>query len=347
MEIGIGLDQSLGLSWEEHRQLAREAASLGYTSAWTNASIWRDPFQVCGQWSTASAEVIPGGIGTGISVVPVPLWGPISLASAAASVAELSGGRFMLGVGSGGIHGAGYARTYGLQTQPPIALMRDWLRTLRALLDGQTVEYEGKTLALHGARINVQTPKVPLYLGALGEQMLRLAGEASDGAALNWCTPEQIAWCRERTAEGARRAGRDPAEIQMVEYIRICVDDDEDAARRAYTRALLGYALARPGVPKQLGYRGHFARMGFDQALTELEERRERGASEEEIVEAFPRDLARLVGYYGPASGAAAAFRRLADGLDLAIVRVVPARPGVEAVRAVMQACRPDLVRAV
>ena len=66
----------------------------------------------------------------------------------------------------------------------------------------------------------------------------------------------------------------------MIEYIRICVDDDEDVARRAYTRALMGYALARPGVSKALGYRGHFGRMGFDEALTELEERRERGASD-------------------------------------------------------------------
>jgi alkanesulfonate monooxygenase SsuD/methylene tetrahydromethanopterin reductase-like flavin-dependent oxidoreductase (luciferase family) len=341
MEIGIGLDQSLGLSWEEHRQLAREAAQLGYTSAWTNASVWRDPFQVCGQWSTASAEVVPGGLGTGISVVPVPLWRPVSLASAAASVSELSGGRFMLGIGSGRIHAPAYARTFGQETQPPIALVRDWLRVLRGLLAGQAVEYEGKTVALHGAQINVKHPPVPLYVGALGPQMLRLAGEASDGAALNWCTPETVAWSRERCAEGARKAGRDPAEIAMVEYIRICVDDDEDAARRAFTKVLLGYALAQPGVPKHLGYRGHFARMGFDEALGELEARRDAGASEQEIVENFPRDLAKLVGYYGPASGAAAAFERLSAGLDLAIVRVVPARKNVASVRAVMEACAP------
>ena len=53
-----------------------------------------------------------------------------------------------------------------------------------------------------------------------------------------------------------------------------------------------------------------------------------------------------MVGYYGPAAGAAAAFARLARGLDTAIVRVVPARPGVEAVLEVLDACRPELVRA-
>jgi hypothetical protein len=85
--------------------------------------------------------------------------------------------------------------------------------------------------------------------------------------------------------------------------------------------------------------------MGFDEALTELEARRERGAPQAEIIDAFPGELLRLVGYYGPADGAAAAFRSLAEGLDEAIVRVVPARPGLEAIVAVMRACRPELVR--
>ena len=82
----------------------------------------------------------------------------------------------------------------------------------------------------------------------------------------------------------------------MIEYIRISVDDDEDAARRAYIKALMGYALAWPGVDKTLGYRGHFGRMGFDEALTELEERRDRGASQDELIDAFPLELAQAGG---------------------------------------------------
>jgi hypothetical protein len=104
----------------------------------------------------------------------------------------------------------------------------------------------------------------------------------------------------------------------------------------------MGYALAWPGTNKALGYRGHFGRMGFDEALTELEERRDRGASEDELIDAFPLDLARLVGYFGSASGAAAAFRHLAEGLDTAILRVVAARPGLESIAAVMEACQPS-----
>lgn len=347
MQIGIGLDQSLRLTFDEQRRLVREAAGLQYTSAWTNSSgVGRDIFQICAQWWSASAEAVDGGIMTGVSVLPVLYWSLPALASSAATAAEISGGRFILGLG-GTLTNAAVRRRFNLPDVPPIAAMREYLLSLRELLTGGSVERSGKAVELHGAQLAFQPPAVPLYVGALGPQMLRLAGELADGAALNWCTPEQIAWSRDRVAEGARKAGRDPAAVQMAEYIRVCVDDDEDAARRAFTRAILGYALREPGGPKDRGYRAHFGRMGFDDALSELEARRENGASTEEIVEAFPRELLRLVGYFGPSAGAAAAFRRLAEGLDIAIVRVVPVRAGVEAVEAVMRACRPELAEAV
>lgn len=342
MEIGVGLDRGLGLSWDQYRELGRHAARLGYESVWTNAGNDRDPMHICAQWSVASAEVVPGGLGTGISVIPIPYWSVPSLASCAATVGDISGGKFVLGIGSGAIHNPAFRKTLGLPDLGPIGTMREYLVTLRGLLAGESVVYEGKAVTLHGVSLGFKPPRVPVALGALGPQMLRLAGEASDGAALNWCDAERVAAYRQIVAEGARRAGRDPSEVAIIEYVRICVDDDEDAARRAYVKALMGYAMARPGVSKELGYRGHFARMGFDEQLTELEERRDRGASEAELVDAFPVDLARQVGYFGPVAGAAAAFRRLAEGLDTAIVRVVAARPGLEAITAVMEACQPS-----
>jgi alkanesulfonate monooxygenase SsuD/methylene tetrahydromethanopterin reductase-like flavin-dependent oxidoreductase (luciferase family) len=178
--------------------------------------------------------------------------------------------------------------------------------------------------------------------------MLRLAGELADGVCLNWCSPEQIAWSRERIAEGAARVGRDPSRVKVAEYIRVCVDQDTDVARRAFTRATMGYALGQR-VPtereRQLGYRAHFERMGFTEALAELDRMRQRGATANEVAEAFPPELLQRVGYYGTAEEAASSFQRLAKGLDVAIVRVVAARPGIASVQAVVQACRPELIR--
>jgi hypothetical protein len=110
---------------------------------------------------------------------------------------------------------------------------------------------------------------------------------------------------------------------------------------------MMGYALGQ-SVPtereRQLGYRAHFERMGYTAALAELDQMRQRGAAPGEVADAFPPNLLQRVGYYGPPEGAAAAFRRLAEGLDVAIVRVVAARPGLESVLAVLRACRPALL---
>jgi len=343
MQIGIGLDSSLGLSFAEMRVLAREAAGLGYTSAWTpSGGADSDGFHVCAQWSVATQDLPGGSLTTGIAVIPAPTWTSSTLARQAATLATISGGRFILGIGTGGIYGADFRRSYALPQYPAVGAMRDYLVTLRRLLAGEKVEYEGKAVSMHGLQILPHSVKVPLYLAALGPQMLRLAGQHADGVSLNWCTPEQRRWCRNRIGEGTKRAGRDPGDVTVMEYIRICVDEDVDRARGALAQAVLGYALSRPGASNEHGYRGHFGRMGFEGVLTELESKRAGGAGMRELVAACPDDLLLAVGYFGKPDGAAAAFRRLAEGLDTAVVRVVAARPGIEATRAVMQACRPQ-----
>jgi hypothetical protein len=128
-------------------------------------------------------------------------------------------------------------------------------------------------------------------------------------------------------------------------YIRVCIDDDVAAARQAFGAQVLGYAMARPGMPKDAGYRALFAEMGFDAELTELEERRDRGVELAELVAAAPEEMLRAVGYYGPAGPAPAAFARLSAGLDETVVRVITARPGLEPVVAAMTALTPELIR--
>jgi alkanesulfonate monooxygenase SsuD/methylene tetrahydromethanopterin reductase-like flavin-dependent oxidoreductase (luciferase family) len=225
--------------------------------------------------------------------------------------------------------------------------MRDYITTMRALLAGETVSVESDSVTLRDVRLGIEPPqRTPVHLGALGPEMVRLAGEVADGVSLNWCSAEQVAWSRERVKEGAARSGRDPSEVKVVEYIRICVDDDVGVARRGLARATMGYAMGRSSSPRDraVGYRAHFERMGFAADLAKLDAMRDRGAPADEIADAFPENLLLTVGYFGKADGAAAAFRRLAEGLDIAIVRVVAARPGVDSTLAVMRACEPRLV---
>jgi len=339
MRIGAGLDSRLGLPFAELRQAGREAARLGFESLWTPALGVPDAFHVCSAW----AQDTP--LRTGISVVPAArLWRPLTLAMQAATVGLISAGRFSPGLGTGG-YGPKFWESAGLPDRP-IAIMRDYLTIVRGLLAGETVTYSGPVLQVRDLSLGVRDlPPVPVQLAALGPQMLRLAGEVSDGALLNWATPERIAVSRRLVAEGAARAGRDPAEIPLTMYIRVCVDDDVAAARQALGRQVLGYAMVMPGTPPTAGYRGLFTAMGFGDELSELEARREKGEALDALVAAAPDDLLSAVGYYGPADGAAAAYARLSEGLDETVVRVITARRGLEPVVATLEALSPDRIR--
>jgi len=245
------------------------------------------------------------GLETGISVLPLQRWNAARLVTATKTALERTAGKFVLGVGSGNV------------TSTPIRAMRDLASSLRPSL-----------------------ADAPIYLAALGPQMLRLAGERYDGVALNWCSPDQTIWSRERVAAGALRAGRDPRDVRVHQYIRVCVDPDVAAARRALARMVLAYAMSRPGADPAMGYRGHFARMGFDEALREIEAMRDRGASEDALADQLPDELLARVGWWGRPEDAAAGFESLTAGLDVAVVRVVAAKNNdADCVRLAMRSC--------
>ena len=348
MEYGVGLDGTLGLTFADEARLSAEAASLGYTSVWTPEGAGYDAFQVCAHRWTASKAVVSEGLTTGISVSPVAMRTPLSLAMSAGTLSSLTGGRFILGLGTGGIYRPAGRREFGLPNVSSLQVMREYVTAVRGLVAGDRVSVDGALFKMDRVRLGIRPPPAtPVFLGALGPKMLRLGGEIADGLALNWCTNEQVEWSRQVAADGAASAGRDPSEVRLAEYIRICVDDDVDAARLAFAKATLGYALGplrSTARGRELGYRGHFGRMGFADALADLDRLRDGGASPEEVARAAPDHLLQAVGYYGPTEGAAEAFGRLSQGLDIAIVRVVAPRPGVDAALAAMRACRPDLL---
>src|ERR1700757_2710288 len=191
--IGAGLDGRLGLPFDQLREAAREAAQLGFDSLWTPAGGVPDAFHVCAAWSHDTS------LRTGISVVPAArMWTAPGLAAQAATLAELSSGQFVLGLGTGG-YGPGFWASVGLPDRP-IAVMREYVTGVRGLLAGQRVT-AGPILARAGADPGApgwprsaslgltDLPPAPVCLAALGPQMLRLAGEIADGVLLNWATP--------------------------------------------------------------------------------------------------------------------------------------------------------------
>lgn len=332
MRIGVTLDDQLGLSFGELRDVAKEAERLGFDGLWTPSGGVPDAFHVCAAWAWDTR------LTTGISVVPVArlMWSPQVLALQALTVTRIAadGARgqgtrtatpsFVLGLGTGGA-GSQFWASSGMPDKP-VTIMRDYVTAIRQLLAGQA--------------------SIPVYLAALGPQMLRLAGQVADGALLNWATAGHVKRSREEIAAGAAQAGRDPKEIAVGMSVKVCVDDDVAAARRALGRQVLRYALSRPDRPPTTSHRGMFTRMGFDDVLKGLEERRDRGQSMDELADHIPDDLLNSLGYYGPAEGAPAAYAQLAANLDESTVRVLTVRPGdVEAVYAALAALTPAAIR--
>ena len=161
------------------------AARLGFESVWTPAGGVPDSFHVCAAWSHDTS------LRTGISVVPAArMWTPLALAAQAATLAQLSAGQFVLGLGTGG-YGPGFWASVGLPDRP-IAVMREYVTEVRGLLAGQQVT-AGPIIARadsapgapgwpQSASLGLaDLPPAPVYLAALGPQMLRLAGQVADG----------------------------------------------------------------------------------------------------------------------------------------------------------------------
>jgi len=344
MIAGVGIDPRLGLSRAQQRDLVQEAARLGFDSLWTPAQLTgRSIFQICRDWWEATTAVAPDGLSVGTSVIPFPGWFVPTLAAEAASLYEAVNGNFKLGIGLGSYPSPTLLKQLGLPKVPPLAYSREVVQTLRTLFNGDSAELDGRSMQLHGVKLGFPQPqRVPVYLAAMGPQMLRLAGECADGVTPNWCSAEQVAWMQPHIAEGAKKAERAASEVPFALYIRVCIDEDEDAARRAFASNMLGYAMARPGQPKDAGYRAHFARMGFEELLSHLEQRRDSGASLHELADLVPAELLLKVGYFGRPHGAAQALRKLAVGLNEAMVRLISVRSGdLEACLNAIRACEP------
>ena len=197
METGLGLDATLNLSLGDQEEVSLDAARMGYTSLWTPEGTGQDAFQLCALRWAATRQESSEGLTTGIAVSPVMYRSPVAFAISGGTLSERTGGRFIMGIGCGGAYQPRSRKAMGLAPVSALAMMRDYLKTVKALVAGEVVDYQGDVVTLRRMKLAIDPlPRTPVYLGALGPEMLRLAGELADGVCLNWCTPEQIAWSR-------------------------------------------------------------------------------------------------------------------------------------------------------
>jgi probable F420-dependent oxidoreductase len=214
---------------------ARRAEDLGYESIWIAETGGPDPFVLAG----AAAQVTKR-VRIGLAVSPVYIRTPATIAAASGTVSQLAPGRFILGLGASS-H-AIVENWHGIPFAKPLTRVRETVAVVRGMLAGQKVALDGRTLRTHGFRLMVPpAASVPIYIGALRPAMLELAGEIGDGVAINLLPVEALAPTRRHLAAGARRAGKDPAQLEIVCRQQVVVSDDKAGARDLFRSALTGY----------------------------------------------------------------------------------------------------------
>jgi len=256
-------------------------------------------------------------LGTG--VVPVPSRRLPLLAMAAATAQERTGGRLVLGLGSG-LPGPGSLD----RVRAAVEFLRDSLAGHEAK-DPDTGEAFGLTLEPGGAP--------PIWVAALGDRMVELAGEIADGVLLNWCTPERVRRASATVAESAARAGRDPAAVTIAVYVRGCLGAEEATALEALGAAAGQYA-AMPHYRRQLDA------LGLGEPAAAAAAAIGRGRPQE-----VPQELVRALCLVGDVEGAK---RRLDDyrsaGATLPVVYPVPVLDAPSSIMSTMLAVAPSPV---
>lgn len=291
-------------------ELVRLAARRGFEGVWVPEASGREVFAQLGAFALATERI---QLGAGIANVYTRT--PTVLAQAIATVDQLSDGRARLGLGTG--HAPALEGGHGVHFARPMGRMRDTIAIVRAILRGEPLP-EGRTIGPRAFHLETAArPSLPIYVAALGPQMCELAGELADGVMLNWATPSYVRTALAHVALGARRAGRDPAAIDVTCYLRLSAGAPSAAMRRALGREVARY-IAMPF------YRRMFDAAGFAPHTAA-------------VVEAWPRDPDEagalvpdeMLGALTVAGDADAFARRVAEyralGVTLPVLAPLPA----------------------
>ena len=275
------------LAWHDLVQVVQTAEQTGYEALFVPEGLGREAFATLAGLAPATERIL---LGPGVAAVTAR---PARTAAmAAATVQELSGGRFILGIG------AGFERK---------------IEAIRAYVN----EVRQTQLSFDAG------PTPPVWLAALGDRMIALAGEIADGVLLNWCTPERVQQARATLTEAAERAGRDSKSVTLATYIRACIEPDETVALQAIQPQAQQYA----SIPH---YRQQFDRMG----LSKEAEQAARGD--------LPAALIRAIALAGDPEAAKQRLQAYRDaGADLPAVYPVPALEPVSSMTGTILALAP------
>jgi 5,10-methylenetetrahydromethanopterin reductase len=226
---------------DETVAMAKACEAAGFDTFWlAEAYPWWRKHSMEARSTTAITTVIAREtkrIGVGWGIVSPYTRHPVQIAMEARVLQEAAGeGRFLLGLGASKIFMKHAGEGEKGKEASPATVMRESLDIIKAMLGGEAVDFQGKAFAAQAPALkpdaHVPRARVPIYVGATGPVLQRLAGSHSDGLlTASITTPAFVRYARERMEEGAAKAGRDPAELDLGSVIVGSIGKDKVKGR--------------------------------------------------------------------------------------------------------------------
>ena len=213
------------------------AEKLGVESVWvTQLPNSRDAALVLAAYAHAAPR-----LAFGTAVLPIYTRHPTAMVQMAATLDEMSGGRFILGLGVS--HKVTVESMWGLHLEHPAAAMREYLDIVRTSLRDGGCSIEGKHFSAHWAYSGPRRSEMPVFISALGPRMLELAGEKADGVVLWMCSP---AYIRDHVVPavtaGRQKAGKTMDGFEIFAAIPVCLTTDRAAGQAVFRQTVERYA---------------------------------------------------------------------------------------------------------
>jgi len=229
VELGLILPYEGSLSFVEALELTHRAEALGFDSVWMPEAYGTDAISILGALAARTERI---RLGTGI--VNVFSRTPALLAQTAATLDLISGGRFILGLGTSG-HQV-ISGWHGVPFERPVLRMRETIAIVRQVLRRERLEFRGEVFQLDkGLKLLARPVRatVPIFLATLTPAGLRLTGELADGWMPTLFSPEHMDVFRAELETGARAGGRSLSSLAIAPHVPVVIDDDRARARDA------------------------------------------------------------------------------------------------------------------
>ncbi|MEU8587719.1 LLM class flavin-dependent oxidoreductase [Streptomyces sp. NPDC048664] len=281
MRTATTIEASGGADWSRQADFVVEAEKLGLDICWVAEAWGSDAPSALGYYAARTDRMLLGS-----GVMQLGTRTPAAVAQTAITLSNLSGGRFLLGLGASGpqviegLHGVPFAR--------PLRRMRETVEIVRRVLEGGRLSYAGAefTIPLPGGeavpmRLSTRAEHtIPLYLASLSPAMLRLTGEVADGWLGTSFVPEGAADAYfAHLDDGLARSGRTRADLDVCQGAEVAFARDEEALRAmtADRRKELAFSLGGMGSASTNFYNNAYSRQGWADVAAEVRERWQAG----------------------------------------------------------------------